>query len=104
VTQADWTNCCGDARRYYIDATSHLSTEIDLFYMVGETSMTAVRQITRGCACTLPTAIKEPENEYTTFDIGSYGDVLEKRKYFDTSPNHTQTPGSDLVEKAYFAR
>jgi hypothetical protein len=55
--------------------SSHLGTTRLVKY--GSTTATTIT--TRGCSCTLPTAIQSPDNGYKTFGIDSSGNVVTAR-------------------------
>jgi RHS repeat-associated protein len=104
VASVLWKNRAGNERNYFFDPSTHLSTKVQVKYTpLGGNPTWVDTLITRGCACTLPTAIQEPDGGYTTFDMDGYGNVTTRRQYYDTTATYTQSPGYDLVEKAYFA-
>ena len=112
VTNVTWKNRSDDERVYHFNTSDHLSRKIEVKYTpTGGSSTTAVTDITRGCDCTLPTAIQEPdedlgagtERSYTTFDISDHGDVTKKRRYLDTTPTYTANDTGDIRYEAEFA-
>ncbi len=95
----------GNESRFYFDSSEHLSTKVEVDYKAlgATTTSTATTLITRGCDCTVPTAVQEPDDGYTEWTIDSDGNVTEVLQYFDDQSPYTKTAGSDLVKKAYHA-